>query len=305
MNLSTLEETQPPLDIETIERSTFVNDRIHSFYVQDQFDLTPHLKVNLAGRFDDYDRSVDRTGGLPFTPQRREQTAFTYRAGGVYAPRFDQRVYFAAATSFTPVTTVPADGSQLEPSTALNIEVGHRWHGLKGRLDTSLAVYHILRNNVNVTQSATTIVQAGEQRSRGVDLDVNTDLGGQMSLLFNYGFASPRLEDADALTGRLPRYVPRHTTNAWLRRDWRSGVHAAFGVRYLGDQFADSDNTMRLDGYAIVSAAAGFRTERWDWSVNADNLFNKDDYFLPGHFSNQVFPGPPITVTTTVRLKLY
>ena len=37
----------------------------------------------------------------------------------------------------------------------------------------------------------------------------------------------------------------------------------------------------------------------------ADNLFNKKDYFLPGHFSNNVFPGQPINVTATLRLKWY
>ena len=30
----------------------------------------------------------------------------------------------------------------------------------------------------------------------------------------------------------------------------------------------------------------GYRTDRWEWTLNAENLFNKTDYFLPGHFSN-------------------
>jgi outer membrane receptor protein involved in Fe transport len=62
-------------------------------------------------------------------------------------------------------------------------------------------------------------------------------------------------------------------------------------------------NTSKLDGYALVSAAVGYRTKRWEWSLNADNLLNKKDYFLPGHFSNQVFPGEPINVSTAVRIK--
>jgi hypothetical protein len=47
----------------------------------------------------------------------------------------------------------------------------------------------------------------------------------------------------------------------------------------------------------------GYRTPRWEWSLNADNLFDKEDYFLPGHFSNLVFPGAPLGLTTTIRLK--
>jgi hypothetical protein len=37
--------------------------------------------------------------------------------------------------------------------------------------------------------------------------------------------------------------------------------------------------------------------------VNIDNLFNKDDYFLPGHFSGIVLPGAPLSATTTLRLR--
>ena len=81
------------------------------------------------------------------------------------------------------------------------------------------------------------------------------------------------------------------------------GFNAAFGARHVGEQFANNGNTLTVDDYTIFSGAVGFRTSRWDWTVNADNLFNNDDYFLPGHFSNLGFPGPPINVTTTVRLR--
>jgi outer membrane receptor protein involved in Fe transport len=149
----------------------------------------------------------------------------------------------------------------------------------------------------------TSVFQVGEQTARGLDLDVNTDLGGRTHLIFNYGFARPRFDDADELTGLLPRYVPEHTANAWLRKDWASGLNAAFGARYVGQQFADDSNSVRLAGYAIFSGAVGYRTDRWEWSLNAENLFNRDDYFLPGHFSNLAFPGQPINVTSTIRLK--
>jgi outer membrane receptor protein involved in Fe transport len=143
----------------------------------------------------------------------------------------------------------------------------------------------------------------GEQRSKGLDLDVNADLGGRTYLLFNYGFASPRFEEAENLTGLRPRYVPRHSANMWLRKDWEGGINAAFGARYLGEQFANNTNTVQIDGYTIFSGAVGYRTDRWEWSLNAENLFNKEHYFLPGHFSNIVFPGQPVNVTSTIRFR--
>lgn len=304
MDIRTMEETlTTPLDLDDIERTTFVNDRIHSGFVQDQIDISPQIKVNVGWRVDRYHRNVDRVGGFPFNPQEREQTAHSYRAGLVYAPRFDQQFYVATATSFTPVNTVPANGAQLEPSRARNIEVGHRWQGWNGRIDTNLAVYHIVRNNVNVQTSSISVLQVGEQKSKGMDLDVNTDLGGRTSLIVNYAFTAPRFEDPGPLNGLVPRFVPRHNFNTWIRKDFASGFHGAFGLRHLGTQFGNNPNTVVLEGYSLASGAIGFRTRQWDWSLNADNLFNKDDYFLPGHFGNLAFPGPPINVNTTIRLR--
>jgi iron complex outermembrane recepter protein len=303
MNISTLEETQTPLDIETIERTTFVNDQINSFYAQDQIDLLPQVKLNIAGRVDDYERNVDRVGGNPFTPVHRDQTAFSYRAGIVYAPRYDQQIYFATSSSFTPVNTVPPDGSQLDPSTARNYEVGHRWQGWNGRVDTSLAVYHITRNNVTVQESVTTVRQVGEQTASGLDVDINTDLGGRTYLIFNYGFSTPRYDDAEELSGLRPRFVPRNLLNLWVRKDFPRGFNAAFGARFVGEQFVNDSNSVHLDAYTIFSGAIGYRTDRWEWTLNAENLFNKTDYFLPGHFSNNAFPGQPINVNSTIRFK--
>ena len=44
-----------------------------------------------------------------------------------------------------------------------------------------------------------------------------------------------------------------------------------------------------------MSGAVGIACRPLGVALNADNLFNKEDYFLPGHFSNLVFPGQPIT----------
>ena len=263
------------------------------------------MKINIGGRVDDYKRRVDRIGGLPFTPQRRDQTAYSYRAGLVYAPRYDQQIYVATSSSFTPVTTVPADGSQLDPSTARNYEVGHRWQGWNGRVDTSLALYYIVRNNVTVQRVGDErSSRSASRRSRGLDLDVNTDLGGQTHLIFNYGFARPRFDDAEELTGLTPRFVPKHNVERVAAEGL--GVGLERGLRRpvsSGRSSPTTATTLQLDGYTIVSGAVGYRTDRWEWSLNAENLFNKDDYFLPGHFSNQAFPGQPINVTSTIRLK--
>jgi iron complex outermembrane receptor protein len=314
MNISTLAENNPPLDVNTIGRQTWVDDRVHGVYWQDQIDVLPQLKLNVGGRFDDYTRRVDRQylvdplnqfpDGL-FQLQAIDQRAYTYRAGAVYEPRYDHQIYFGTASSYTPVRSIAPNGSQLDPSTARNYEVGYRWQGFDGRINTSAAFYYITRNNVGVPATVTTILQVGEQQAKGFDLDINTVLPWRSHLLINYGYNHTRYADADdiGLTGLRPRFVPNHTANAWLRKDFASGLNASLGLRYVGSQFVNNGNTTLLGGYTVASGAIGFRRERWEWSLNAENLFNRQRYFLPGHFSNNVFPGQPINVFTTIRFR--
>ena len=302
MDITTMQETQPaPLDLATIARRTFVNDQIHAFYWQDQIDVLPQLKINVGGRVDDYKRRITRIGGLPFTPQARDQTAYSYRAGLVYAPRNDQQIYASTSSSFTPVTDIPEDGSQLEPSTARNYEVGHRWQGWNGRVDTSAAVHRAEQDHNP---------RVRDKRSPGRRADLAWPGSGRQH---GPGWTNPpalelRLHAAairrcGRADGLMPRWVPKHTANVWLRKDWASGLNASIGARYLGSQFVNDSNSVQLDGYAIFAGAVGYRADRWEWSLNADNLFNKKRYFLPGLFSNQVYPGAPINVTSTIRLR--
>ena len=275
MDITTLAERQPaPLDLDTVERTTFVNDEIHAFYWQDQIDLLPKLKVNVAGRFDDYRRRIDREGGLPFTPQAVDQTAYTYRAGLVYElPQ--QQIYFGTSRSFTPVTTIPEDGTLLDPSTARNYEAGHRWRGWRGRLESNVAAYFTVRNNLAIRETVTTVRQIGEQTARGLDVDLNADLGAGAHLIFNYGYVRARFGEAEELTGLTPRFVPANTANVWLRKDWRSGFNASVGVRYVGNQFVTDLNLLEIDDHTLISGAVGFRANRWEWSLNSQNLLNK------------------------------
>ena len=125
-------------------------------------------------------------------------------------------------------------------------------------MDTSPALYYIIRNNITVLESVTTFLQVGEQTSRGLDLDVNTDLGGRTHLIFDYGFARPRFDDADELTGLMPRLVPKHTANVWLRKDWASGLNASIGARYLGYQFVTT---------ATRGSSTDMRSSREPWGI--------------------------------------
>lgn len=307
IDIRTLQETTPRLDLDTIYRKTYNSFLTHAAYWQDQIEVLPNLKINIGGRYDDFQYrrhrifvdNPDRRVGI----QARDQTAYTYRAGIIYAPRIDHQIYFSSASSFNPPLDIPPSGAELKPRMATLYEVGHRWHGFNDRVQTSLAFYHIEENNKTFRESVVGVVQAGSQVAKGADLDVNVDLGWGLRLFANYGYSSPKFRDFEPFTGKVPRYVQKHATNAWLRKDWESGVFVSAGMRYLGPQFANNSNTIRLGGFTVFSGAAGYRQRNWEWALNADNLSDRARYFTGSDFAGVVYPGPPLAAYATVRLR--
>jgi len=313
ISLSDFRETNPAITSFPIVRKTYQANRIHAGFWQDQIEITSKLKINIAGRFDDYSRHRHRIfvddPNTRVEVQARHQTAYTYRAGIVYAPIASHQVYFNSSTSFTPVTVIPPDGSELKPQRGRGYEAGYRWQGWNGRIQTSLAVYHIEQNNLSFTQNLVSVIQAGSQISKGVDLDVNADLGHNTRMLVNYGYTVPKFkefvdpdEEAD-FSGNLPRFTQKQALNVWVNKSWRSGFTASIGMRYLGPMFTNNSNTIRLGGWATFGGAVSYRRDFWEWSLNAENLFNRQRYFMGSDYSDQVYPGAPINVFTTIRFR--
>ena len=103
ISLSDFRETNPRITTFPIVRKTYQTNRIHAGFWQDQIDIGRKVKINVGGRFDDFDR--DRYRMFTADPdtrtgiQTRHQTAYTYRAGIVFAPVADHQLYFSSNSS--------------------------------------------------------------------------------------------------------------------------------------------------------------------------------------------------------------
>ena len=318
ISLATYQETQPPITSFPIARVSYFANRTNAIYWQDQISIGKNLKLNVGGRYDDYDRITHRDPWANGRATSRgpdselTQHAYTYRAGLVYALPVNQQVYFVSSSSFQPVTTIPGSGIPLNPETGRSYEAGYRWQGLNGRIRTDLAFYRIERNNVVISRGMGLYDQAGQQSSKGIDLDINGDLGHGIHAILNYGYTFARFDnyttfDDDgnpiSLAGNRPRYTPAHTGNAWVTKSWRSGFTAGIGSRYVSPIFTNNGDSVRLGGWTTFSGFVSYRRGVWEWSLNAENLFDRQRYFFGSDYSNQVYPGAPINVFATVRFR--
>ncbi|MBZ2184888.1 MAG: TonB-dependent receptor [Bryobacter sp.] len=316
ISLATRTESFQPFPNFPISRRDYFTNAIHAFFWQDFVQISKRLRLNVGGRFDDFGRitrndpwanGAATSRGVEF---RRNQTAYTYRAGLTYLLAENQQLYFSSASSFQPVTNVPADGRELVPETGRSFELGHRIQAFGGRFKVDTALYQIRRQNVVIALPNANFEQAGQQSARGLDLDINGNIGKGFRLIANYGYTLPRFDTFFAnnrtlnLSGFRPRFTQRHASNLWLTKAWNNGWTASVGQRYLSSMFVDNANTQnwRLGGYSTFSGALSYRRSFYHLGLNADNLLGRDRYFVAGIYDGQVYPGTPLNVAATLRL---
>ena len=286
---------------------------------QDQIDLTARLRVNVAGRYDDYRRWThnDTFNNDVFVSEgalsTRHQTAYTYRYGAVYAVNDKHWVYASTATTFQPVFTIPADAKELEPTRSRSFEVGHKFEAFNGRLSATTAFRRIINFNLLIPLGGNLFEQAGRSSSRVVDFDLEGSLGHGIRAIASYGFADPQYDDFKSsatganLAGNQLAHAPRHTARVWgtksLSLTKTVGLTASLGGRYVSDYFTNSANTVTLPSRLTFDSAVGVRLSALDVTVNLMNLTNNQDYFVSQINTSQFYPGAPFNASVTLRYR--
>jgi len=301
-------------------RVDYSTSRINGGYWQDQIDVTSRLRINLAGRFDHYDRNAhnDTWNNDVFVSEGAatlgKQDAYSDRYGAVYALTQAHWLYAASATQFSPNFQIPADGSTLEPTTARSFEVGHKFETARGRLTATTAFRRVVEENKVISLGAGLFSQAGQASTRALDLDLEGQMGHGVRAVLSYGYADAlydnfRTGNTD-LAGKRQQLGPRHTSRAWGTRSFRlnqlSSVTVGLGARYVGEYFTDSANTITLPSRFTLDGLVSFRIRELDLALNLINLTNNERYYVSNiNSGNQFYPGQPFNATLTLRYQFH
>lgn len=294
----------------TIARERYFTHNTNAFYAQDHLTLGPTLKALLGGRVDIFRRrthDVARPSGVETPEVRRDAESLTGRAGIVYQPVPQVDLYASLANSFRPLTQAQPDGTTLEPETGRQVEFGQRFHAFNDRLQINTAVFHIVRKNVAFARPGGFFDQASEMTSKGFEADVSTSLASNWRITGGYGFTDatfgPFLVTATTdLEGNTSPFAPRHTFNIWSAYDWPNGLGVNVGLRAQSSFFIDRTNEFSLDGYGLLNAAVRYRRGAIEYAVNVNNLTDTE-YFASVLYDSQLYPGEPINVLGTIRVR--
>jgi iron complex outermembrane recepter protein len=301
-------------------RKDYIDQAINAESWQDQITVTKRLRINLTGRYDDWKRVarddpysngvlVSRGADMGWV----HETAYDYRYGAVYTPFGGYELYASTATSFHPVNTIPTNGAILLPGRSKSYEAGQKWQTLHRRLIVNAAFRRIIYYNLLIPLGGGNYDQAGKADANVADLDVDGDLGYGFHALAVYGYALPRYDSyktsatGQNLAGEILEYAPRHTSKIWITRSWRiaegTSLTSSVGMRYMGAEYENNTDTIFVGGYTVFSGSVGLHRRKYDILLNAENLLDRQRYFVSQINGTQLYPGQPINVFATVRYR--
>jgi iron complex outermembrane receptor protein len=266
-------------------------------YVQDQVTLVENLKLLMGGRFDLF-RQSRRFSSDP--EQRLSGNAFSPRIGIVYQPIQPISLYASYSKSFTPVEGTAFGGDTFAPEQGTQYEIGIKAEVNK-QLSTTLAFYNLTRSNVLTTDpdNSDFSIQAGEQRSRGIELNIAGEILPGWNIIAGYAYIDAEItKDNTFPVGSLLYNVPKNSFNLWtsyeIQRGFLQGLGFGLGLFYVGERPAELGNNYQLPNYLRTDAAIFYKRDRFRFALNFRNLFNID--YFEGSLGSTVYPGAPFTV---------
>lgn len=295
---------------------TLDNQAVYAF---DTLKFSPQWELALGARYehnegDTRTRSFNAAGALTAdTAFDNADDLFSYRAGLVWKPAENGSVYLSYANSRTP-SKASVNGSctvatcQVDPETAVNIELGTKWNVLDDQLALTAAVFRNDRQNYKVADPGNPDNPSGMQqldgqaRVDGVALGAAGRVTDAWSVFANYTFLDSEVLQSvsdyvrqttgiDAQAGHALPSTPEHSGSVWTTYalgGWTFG----YGVSYQGGFYtAAAANAPEVKSYTMHRAMAGYRVnDALSLQLNVDNLFDKQ-YFTRVRNNGWATPG--------------
>lgn len=255
--------------------------------------------LTLGGRYD-MARSTTRNQ-LMSAKTAQDDSAFTGRAGLTYLMANGLAPYVAYSTSFAPTGGTDFNSNPFRPTEGRQIEAGLKYQPPGSDSLVTLSAYQLTQDNV-LTSDTTPgrppgfQTQTGQIRARGIELEGKANLARGWDLIASYAYVDAvvtRSANVDIVhgvpesrQGKKQYYAPAHQAAAWLGYKVQGGplqgLGLGAGVRYIGADWGDPANTLRIPAVTLFDAALSYDFGQLQPAIrgltldlNASNLFDR------------------------------
>src|SRR5690606_33304900 len=193
--------------------------------------------------------------------------------------------YISYSESFQPVIGLnPVTNQPYIPLEGKQWELGIKYQPPGSRSLYTAAVFDLREQNRRMPDPDNPIntLQAGETRSRGLELEALASVTDNWDLIGNYTYTDTGvLEGSEAEQGHRLASVPEHMASLWSQHLFAlfgiPGFTAGAGVRYVGASW-DGMDELKTPSTNLFDAMIGYNRNNWGLALNATNLADERYY---------------------------
>lgn len=324
-----------------------------SYYLYDTIDLSRHWQVVGGIRVDHYDVELEGDaipGVTGATRYSDSETSIGGKVGLVYKPVKEGSLYASYGTGALPhgallsnpdISRTGGNGfpgfvAGADPVEMHNYEVGVKWDWFGGRLSTTAALFHTVKEKVAFGSGAGILY--GEQEVQGIELGIAGNLtdrwkmfgglvimdserkhGAGVDALLS-GDYSPNADSAPGFTGVTTTngdqlaFTPKVFATLWSTYDVTDKLTLGAGFQYTGESYIGRpDDALRvipngkfgkLPDYFLVNLMASYDiTDNIELSLNVDNVFDETYLTTANWNGNWGYLGAPRTYWLSANFK--
>ena len=289
-------------DASNVEGSVYHTQGI---YIQEQVSFNK-LKLLIGLREELYAAGDDDD-----TTDQSKVNIFLPRLGLVYALRPDISLYGTYNKGFDPFeasTSTQIFNAPFKPVTSNLLEAGAKANFFANKLSASVALYQLTLQNVavnaNVIANPNLYIQQGEERSRGVETEVNGNIFSNLSIAAGYSHCVATIvkSKVPAEEGMLIENAPKNSSNSWIKYIVTKGLLKGFGIA-AGHSQVSLRNTLvpgfTLPGYIVFNGGIRYTYQHFNAAINLNNIGNKT-YWVGAYNNVSKWPGAPRNVMVNV-----
>ena len=294
-------------------------------YIQDQIDFTERFQVRLGLRWDDFEQELTNRLAAPVSTISTSDSRVSPQFGAVYLVNDGFSIYASYGEGFRQQTGSLLSGNQPEPNLTESAEIGfkvdlqHFFDRVAGEF--TVTAYEVDQSNILVNDDrpeATAVgffvIEAGEARSRGIEIDANVETEDGLKVWFSYAFT-----DAEFTTTNVDENgfgtinagdplvnAPEHQVNLQVSQALTLAGRSAQlggGVLYTDERLGGAGFDFFLPSYTTVRLFGEIEPiENLAVRVDIDNLF--DEVFYTNSFADVwIEPGAPRRYRLTATYK--
>jgi len=265
--------------------------------------------LTLSGRYDRLKSKTAAVDSIALTDVTTERTDshFNSRASLLYAFENGISPYVSYSQAMTPSALPGPNNTLLKPMQSEQYEAGIKYQPVGTSDLYTAAVYDLTQDDVgNRVVVGSYFEPAGKIRSQGLELEAKKQVTDNFNVVAGYTYNKVRFDDSTSNDGNTPYVTPKQMASVWGQYNTPVGVDLGAGVRYIGTQWADNENTLHMPSATLVDASVRMNLAQFNpqlkgayVQVNANNLFDKK-YVAACYGTSYCYWGQERTVVATV-----